>query len=297
MRNVEHVVHSQNELGEGPLWHGGEGRLYWVDIKGRTIESYSPGEEERRTISLRIAVTALGLRDGGGFVGATEAGFAFWDGVSRDLTFIGNPEDGRDGTRFNDGAVGPGGRFWAGSMYDGPETDNPPDGRLYSLDADRVVAMMQSGLTISNGLGWSPEADTMYLTDTLRRAIYAYDYDPEVGTIRNRRTLVRVPEGEGVPDGLTVDSDGCIWSARWGGWKVARYSPDGELMEEIGLPIECPTSCTFGGENLHQLYISSAWTALDDRARADQPLAGDLFRVDLRVRGMPEHRFLGRRRE
>lgn len=293
MSNVERVVSSQNELGEGPLWHGREGRLYWVDIKGKLVESYSPAEGEHRTVALDTAVTALGLRAEGGFVVATEVGFAFWDGDSRDLDFIGNPERDRAGMRFNDGAVGPGGRFWAGSMYDGPATDDPPDGRLYRLDAEGRIEMMQADLTISNGLGWNPGADTMYLTDTLRRVIYAYDYDPDDGTIENRRVVVRIPEGEGVPDGLTVDSDGGIWSARWGRWELVRYRPSGEQVDRIQLPVEYPTSCTFGGENLDQFYITSAWTAVPRSERAEQPLAGDLFRVRLPVRGMPVTWFLG----
>lgn len=293
MSNVEHVVDSQNELGEGPLWHGDEDKLYWVDIKGKLVEWYAPEEDEYHAVPLDTAVTALGLRAEGGFIAATEAGFAFWDGESQELDFISNPEQDRANVRFNDGAVGPGGRFWAGSMYDGPEIDDPPDGRLYRLDAEGRVELMQSGLTISNGLGWSPEADSMYLTDTLRRVIYAFDYDPDEGTIENRRVLVEVPEGEGFPDGLTVDRDGSIWSARWGGWEVTRYSPHGEKMDVIELPVGYPTSCAFGGENLDQLYISSAWMAVTRDRRAEQPLAGDLFRVSLHVHGMPEYRFLG----
>jgi sugar lactone lactonase YvrE len=178
-------------------------------------------------------------------------------------------------------------------MYEGPEVADTPDGRLYRLDAERRVTEMERGLTISNGIGWSPDARTMYVTDTLPGIIYAYDYDAEAGEIENRRVLIQVPEGEGFPDGLTVDSQGCIWSARWGGGKVAKYSPSGELLDELSLPVPHPTSCAFGGEELNQLYITSAWMALDEAQRAHYPLAGDVFRADVGVKGLLAHAFRG----
>ena len=293
MYDVERVIDCQHELGEGPVWHGDEGALYWVDIKGRSVERYVPDTGHRRSVRFNTAVTALGLRAANGFIVATADGFALWDGQSAALDFIANPERGRQGIRFNDGAVGPGGEYWAGTMYEGPEVADTPDGRLYRLDAQQRVTEMERGLTISNGIGWSPDAHTMYLTDTLRGIIYAYDYDAETGRIENRRVLVQVPEGDGFPDGLTVDSEGCIWSARWGGGKVAKYSPSAEPLEELSLPVPQPTSCAFGGEGLDQLYITSAWVGLHDAQRAEYPLSGDTFSVDVEVRGLPAYEFNG----
>lgn len=293
MVDVERVIDCQHELGEGPIWHGAESALYWVDIRGKSVERYEPASGHRRSVRFQTAVTALGLRAENGFVVATENGFAIWDGASVSLDVIANPKRDEAGVRFNDGGVGPGGEYWAGTMYEGPEVADTPDGRLYRLDAERRVTEMERGLTISNGIGWSPDRHTMYVTDTLPGIIYAYDYDAEAGEIENRRVLIQVPEGEGFPDGLTVDSQGCIWSARWGGSKVAKYSPSGELLDELSLPVPHPTSCAFGGEELNQLYITSAWMALDEAQRAHYPLAGDVFRADVGVRGLPAHTFRG----
>jgi len=290
---VEHVLASQSRLGEGPIWHHEEKTLYWVDIHRKRVERYQPASGRHDRFAFHSAITALGLRARGGFVVATDKGFAFWDGHSTELEFIQDPEQDRPHNRFNDGAVDPGGRFWAGTMYEGPETEELAEGRLYRLDADRTVRLMETGLTISNGVGWSPDKKTMYFTDTLRRVIYAYDFDVATGTIENRRPFVRTPEELGFPDGMAVDSEGFIWSAHWGGWRIRRYDPQGKVEREILLPVECPTSCTFGGEDLSELYITSAWTALSAESRSEQPQAGDLFRIKVDVKGQPETLFAG----
>jgi sugar lactone lactonase YvrE len=152
---------------------------------------------------------------------------------------------------------------------------------------------METGVHISNGIGWSPDGETMYYTDSPRQVIYAYDFEPGSGAISNRRVFVRTPESEGVPDGLAVDSEGCVWSARWDGWRVTRYDPEGQVEREIRLPVARPTSCAFGGENLDELFVTSAWIDVDEQARREQPHAGDLFRIRTGVRGQAEPLFLG----
>jgi sugar lactone lactonase YvrE len=149
---------------------------------------------------------------------------------------------------------------------------------------------MESGITISNGLGWSPDNRIFYYTDTPIRSIYAYDFDADTGAIHNRRVFAQIPEDpkEGTPDGLAVDQEGCIWSARWGGWKISRYDPDGKLERVISMPVEFPTSCVFGGEDLSDLYITSAWTELGEQGKERQPWAGDIFRLHTDIRGQVE---------
>jgi sugar lactone lactonase YvrE len=154
---------------------------------------------------------------------------------------------------------------------------------------------METGLTIANGMGWSPDGRTFYLTDTLRHTIYAYDYVADSGLIHNRRVLIHDPDEPGLPDGLAVDSAGFLWSARWGGWMLRRYDPDDHLERRIEVPVECPSSCAFGGPELNELYITSAWTFLDANQRAAQPFAGDLFRIRLDVPGMSANQFGDRR--
>jgi sugar lactone lactonase YvrE len=218
---------------------------------------------------------------------ATENSFAFWDEING-LQPIVEPEAGKTVARFNDGKVDRQGRFWAGTMTEDEDTSS-----LYRLDADHTVHTMESGVMIANGLGWSPDQKRMYFTDSPRRLICVYDYDAASGNIENRRVFVEVPEVEGVPDGLTIDVEGCIWSAHWGGWKVTRYDPQGKVMEVIQMPVEFPTSCFFGGPDLSTLFITSARVTLDEAGRQAQPLAGDVFQVATDTKGFPAVKYQG----
>ena len=164
---------------------------------------------------------------------------------------------------------------------------------LYRLDADLSVHVMETGIGTSNGIGWSPDRRTMYYTDSPRQVIYAYDFDAESGGLSHRRAFMDSTGEWGFPDGLAVDSEGFVWSARWEGWKITRYDPQGQVEREIRLPVERVTSCAFGGPNLDELYITTAWTSLDDTGRAQQPLAGDLFRLRVGIKGQPASRFAG----
>jgi sugar lactone lactonase YvrE len=293
MAEIEHVVKSQSKLGEGPLWSVDEQALYWVDIHNQRVERFHPKSSQHQVFDFGTALTALGFRAKGGFVAATARGFSFMNLSTKEINILSRPEADKPYNRFNDGAVDPQGRFWGGTMYEGPETNEATEGRLYRLDVDGSVHVMETGMTISNGLGWSPDLKTMYLTDTLRRLIYAYDFDPASGAIDHRRVFVDSASEVGYPDGMTVDSEGGVWSARWGGWKITRYDPAGKVEQEITLPVECPTSCAFGGEGLNELYITSAWTALTDKQRQQQPLAGDVFHLDTKVKGRASWQFAG----
>ena len=287
------LISSQNQLGESPLWSVEEQVLYWVDIYGKRIERYNPQTEERQTFHLPCQVGTVAFREKGGFILATDQGFATWDGKSEHVEWLLNPEKGKPFYRFNDGKVDPGGRFWAGTMYDGEQLDPRPTGSLYRLDPDMSIHTKATGVLISNGIGWSPDHRVMYYTDSVLKTIYAYDYDPASGEVANRRLFVHTPDEPGDPDGLTVDSQGFIWSARWNGWKVTRYDPAGRLEREIKVPTACPSSVMFGGSNLKDLYITSAWKELSPEERNVQPLAGNLFRISVEVQGLPEFKFAG----
>ena len=180
------------------------------------------------------------------------------------------------------------GRFWAGTM-----TVEGATSALYRLDADASVHKMESGITIANGLGWSPDNKIMYFTDTMIHTIYAYDFDLESGSIANRRVFAHDPDLPGLPDGLCVDSEGCVWSARILDWRIVRYDPDGRVEREIRLPVKNPTSCAFGGENLDELYVTTAAIGLTDEEARQQPLAGDLFRIHTGIVGQVEPSFAG----
>jgi sugar lactone lactonase YvrE len=294
MPQLQHILACQNKLGEGPLWHPAEQNLYWVDIEQHQIHRFSPNTEKHTSTHFPLPVTALGIRKSGGFITATAEGFGYWDGLSDQIDLFLDPEQHLPHNRCNDAAVGPAGNFWAGTMCPGPQSSGPFPGSLYRLDHNESVRLIQPNLTIGNGLGWSPDGGRFYFTDTLRHTIYRYDFDPATGEAGSRQVFVHDPEQPGVPDGLTVDSQGFVWSARWGGSKIIRYDPDGLPEREITLPVECPTSCTFGGADLNQLYITSAWTDLSPTQRTDQPQAGDLFRIQFDdITGQLPNQFLG----
>jgi len=277
-------------LGEGPVWDARSGRLVWIDIEGAALHRTDPQNGATETFLMPLAISIAVPRTAGGYVAALEDGF--WsineDGRAERLVEI--PENRARGLRFNDGGCDPAGRFWAGTMaWD----FRPGAGSLYRLDADLQLTRVLDDVTISNGIGWSPDGTTMYYADTPTLRIDAFDYDLATGTASNRRPFVEVPAGGGRPDGLCVDVEGAVWLALWPGWAVHRYLPDGSLDAVIPVPVAQVSSCGFGGESLEQLFITTARVDLTDEERADQPNAGSLFRADPGVRGIPRGSFAG----
>jgi len=285
--HVQHLVSSQNHLGEGPVWDARENCLYWVDLFKNRIYQWSPSQPgQAKDIPLPHMVSAIGLR-ASGFVLATSDGFAYIDPNYHVENIYAFPHMLQPGAHSNDGAVDRQGRFWAGTAA-GPQ----PNNHLYCLSADASVRTMETGIGISNGIAWSPDNLVMYYVDSPKRVIYAYDFDPTTGSMSNRRDLVETPGSHDAPDGITVDAEGYIWCARWDGWRIVRYAPDGCIDAEIQLPVQRPTSCTFGGEDLKTLYITSARTGLDHKQLKQQPLAGDIFTVDTPIAGIAEPIFV-----
>lgn len=291
MNQAERVLGVGNTLGEGPLWTVNEQALYWVDIKNNCYHRLEPVTGKHEVVDAGFPIGALAMRASGGLVMATGEGFVFWDSRTHKARFVVDPEAGNPDTRFNDGAVDRNGRFWAGTMNETyPER---AEGCLYRLDADSSLHTMETCITVSNGIGWSPDNKTMYFTDSLCYVIYAYDYEPETGAIANRRPFVRISPEQGIPDGLTVDSEGFVWSALFGGWKVLRFDANGKVDCDIRLPVANPTSCAFGGEHLADLYITTARLGLSEEQRKKQPMAGDLFCFRTETMGLEEPVFLG----
>ena len=282
------VIGSQNALGEGPLWSTEEQALYWVDIDGKTVNRYWPSSEQRESFAVNANVGVIAFRKMGGFITAGSTGFAFWKIGIPILDLISDPEENNPGSRFNDGKVDRAGRFWAGTM-----THEGAVSALYCMNAELEVQKMEFGITISNGIGWSPDNRIMYYSDSLHYVIYAYDFDLESGEISNRRDWIRFSPAYGIPDGLTVDSEGYVWCAFYSGGKVTRFNPQGKIDEEIFLPVSQPTSCVFGGKDMSDLYITSAWLGLTEEERVEQPLAGDVFKVKTGTTGLPEPKFAG----
>jgi sugar lactone lactonase YvrE len=283
-----HLYPSQNILGEGPIWSVDEQALYWVDIDGKKIQRYSPSTKQYEATPMPIKVSLLAFRKAGGFVCGTENGLYFWHPGTLDFEPICNPEAGKKDARFNDGKVDRNGRLWAGTM-----TAQGASSSLYKLGEDLSLSRMVSEITISNGIGWSPDNTCMYYVDSLRYMINVFDFDIKNSTISNRRAFVRFEDGIGVPDGLTVDREGYVWVAVYDGWKVMRFDPSGKIDAEIKMPVSRPSSCAFGGKDMDELYITTISEGLSEAQKEEEPLAGDLFVVKTDTQGFAEPEFSG----
>jgi len=280
--DLEHLIPVQCELGENPLWSVEESAFYWTDINGCCFYRYFPATGKQERFETGVHVGCFAFRRKGGLVMGAEDGLAFWDFHSKKVEFITHFDDIIPPSRFNDGKVDRQGRFWAGTMSDRPVN------KLYRLDAAHRVTVMESGVSIANGTGWSPDDRIMYFTDSIAHFIYKYDFDKATGNLSHRQIFVKVPDELGVPDGLTVDAEGFVWSAVWNGWRVIRYAPDGSIEREVKMPVQCPSSVAFGGEKLDELYITSARSDLTPEQCQAQPMSGDIFRLKTGIKGIPE---------
>jgi sugar lactone lactonase YvrE len=283
------AVNSQNELGEGPVWDQDENVLYWVDIKKQLLQRWFYSTTKVNIWKMPSAIGSLAIRKPGVSVVALRKSLAYFDMENGSIEPICDIETKLPFTRFNDGKCDRHGRFWAGTM-DGDSTKRR--GALYRLDVDEICIKVRGDVGTSNGLGWSPDNKIFYYTDSSTHTIYAYDFDLESGEISKERVFAKTPENY-VPDGLTVDADGYIWSAMWDGWKIIRFSPSGNIDTEIQLPVQRPTSCTFGGPDLNKLFVTSARVDLTPEELQQQPLAGNIFALDTKVVGLPEPRYGG----
>jgi xylono-1,5-lactonase len=282
----EPIAAVEAQLGEGPIWVERDQALWWVDIKGPAIFRWSETTGlDRWAPPLRVCSLAPAVQ--GGFVAGTERGFMWVDPAAGRYDPIADPERHLPDNRFNDGKVDRAGRFWAGTMDDREEESR---GTLYRLDPGLSWAAVDGGYMVTNGPAFSPDGRTLYHTDSARQLIYSFDLG-ETGEATGRRVFARFGERDGYPDGMTVDAEGCLWVAFWGGWCVRRLSPAGEVLQSIELPVERPTSCAFGGAQLDRLFVTSARVGLDEKALALQPLAGALFMIHVSVRGIPERLF------
>ncbi|MBI3911929.1 MAG: SMP-30/gluconolactonase/LRE family protein [Armatimonadetes bacterium] len=270
-------------VGEGPLWHPGERRLYWVDIPTGRMFRYDPATGSHEQFYQGEVVGGFTIQvDGSLLLFMARGAVKIWR--EGELTTVIEEIPEEHNTRFNDVIADPMGRVFAGTM---PAVDHPA--RLYRLDPDGTLTRVLDGRGLSNGMGFTTDRRGMYWTDTYRLAIYLFDYDQNTGALTNERVFVRIPEGEGLLDGLTVDADGFVWSARWDGGCVIRYAPDGSEERRIRLPAQRVSSMAFGGPDYGDLYIT---TAGGDNRVENGPGAGALFRVRPGVLGLPD--FLSR---
>ncbi len=278
------------QLGEGPVWDADRSRLLFVDIMRGQVHEFDPTTGRDRVIDVGQPVGAVAATERGDWVIAARDGFFRMDPESGATVLIAHIEKDDPRTRMNDGYVDARGRFWAGTMG---MNGVPERGSLYSLDAVGRVTRHVTGVHISNGIDWSLDGRVMYFADTGIGRVDAFDFDDATGTIANRRPFVTIPSSDGFPDGLVVDAEGAVWLALWEGGAVRRYLPDGTLDVEVCLPVTLVTKCAFGGTDLRDLYITTAWIDLDEDARAREPLAGGLFRFRPGVQGRAVRKYAG----
>jgi len=291
--DIRQVGNARYLLGEGPLWDSCTNSLYWVDVVGQTVWCHAPDTNDYRSWKLPDMVSSLALKEGGDAVVTLSDGFYDFSFDTGTCTLIGDPIESDLPTRFNDGKVDRTGRhFVAGTM------DNDiakPLGSMYSLSPDRTVTKLDTNIICSNGPCWSLDNKTLYVADTMRYAIFAYDYHADDGTIGPRRVFadLRGMGLQGAPDGCTVDSEGFLWSAQCLAGMIARIAPDGSLDRELNMPVKFVTSVMFGGKKLDTLYVTSLNMPLVGKD-PEEPNAGGLFAIHgLGYTGVPEPRYTG----
>jgi len=272
------------ELGEAPVWDAERRELLWVDVDRGLVHRRARGRADL-TLDAGQPVGCAVPRAGGGLALALRDGFALLPPGGGEPRLVAPVERERPDTRMNDGACDSRGRLWAGTMSLRGDTRSAA---LYRLDPDLRVTRVLPGISVSNGIGWAPDRATLYHVDSPRRRIDVYDFDPGPGSIAGRRAVIPVAAELGTPDGLTVDAEGGVWVALWGGSAVQRYSADGGLDERIDLPVTNVTSCCFGDPDLGTLYVTTA-----ARRAAHEPLAGALFACRPGVTGLPATPFAG----
>jgi sugar lactone lactonase YvrE len=288
---VELVLDTKSDLGEGAIWNYKTGELIWVDITGKILNFYTPKLKNNKEMLTGQMIGTVVPAESGKMMVALENGFYQLDPETGAKKLIANPEEDIPGNRFNDGKCDPAGRFWAGTMS---TTGKRQAGALYRLDADGSVHKMIDNVGTSNGIVWSPDYTKMYYIDTPTRKVMAWDYNNETGEISNPKPAVEVPEEMGYPDGMTIDADGNVWIALWSGSAVGCWNPEtGELLRTIDVPAKNVTSVAFGDDDLGTLYITTARTGTSEEELEKFPLAGGVFKTRPGVKGVEAFFFKG----
>jgi sugar lactone lactonase YvrE len=284
------VLDAKASLGECPVWSVAEQVLYWEDINGPALHRYDPATGANVAMPMPASIGSFALRARGGFIVALRDGvWLATDDGKLERKLAGPPYDPAT-HRFNDGRCDAQGRFLVGSMN---EKRDASSGSLVRIDVDGRLTELIPGVMISNALAWSLDGRTMYHADTPTLTVHAYDYDTTTGTPRNARVFKRFTDPTQRPDGAAVDSEGCYWVAFYGGGRIARLSPAGEILVEIPVPAMCPTMCAFGGRDLKTLYVTSARQFRSAEDLALRPQSGGLFAMPVDVPGRVEPAFAG----
>ncbi len=290
---AEVVVSAGNALGEGIVWSPAHREIQWTDIHGKAFWSFDPATGAAKSIALPERLACFAPLGGSRLLAGFASGLARFDladGAREEIAAI---EADQPATRLNDGKLDRRGRLVFGTMDESKPAQ--PLGRVWIYDGGAPRVLFE-GVRIANSIAFSPDGRRMYFADTPARVIWRFDYDNDSGEVSNRQVFVEVASDHGFPDGSTVDADGCLWNAEWGGGKVTRYTPDGRIDRIVELPCSQITCCAFGGATLATLFITSARGGLDEAKLKAEPQAGALFAVDVGVKGLADTPFAGVRR-
>ncbi len=286
---LELIADMKTVCGESPIWDPETGLLVWTDTASPFVHVWDPAARRMVSRRTRHTVRAVARAGSGRYLLVCEDGIRLLPAEGEEGEFLCHPEKGQPGRMPNDGTVDPAGRF----LFDTFNTVRleDPSGSLYSLDASGKVNRLDTGLVLPNGIAFSPDGLTLYVAEMFARRILRYEYDPVSGRASGRRVFAEVPDADGLPDGLVVDSSGFVWSAHWAGWRITRYAPDGSIDRVVPLPFATATCMGFGGPGLRDLYITSATMGLspEDLDRSRNP--GGLFAMKDAGEGLEERVF------
>lgn len=272
-------------LGEGAFWNYKSNELFWIDIEGKKMHIYNPVTKQNKTIEMPCRIgTVVPTEQKNKAIVALEDGIYIVDTESKELILLSDVESNLIENRFNDGKCDPNGNLWVGSMH---LEQTQPKASLYKINETGKAEKMLGNITISNGIVWTKDKKSMYYIDTPTGHIKAFDFDPKTNSISNERIAVTVNPEDGYPDGMTIDNNDMLWVGMWNGNAVAQYNPKtGKLIKKIEVPAHNVTSCTFGGDNLDELYITTASVDMTDEEKKKYPLAGSVFKVKLKEKGV-----------
>ena len=286
---IKQVGSTLSTLGEGPVWDEKNNAILWIDIVNALIIEHGIERGDERKISTGSMIGSFAIMEDGNIIAALQEGIAIIDRTTGNKQIISTPEKNILTNRFNDGKCSPDGHFWAGSMSLN-ETD--PTGFLYSIDEYNNIKQHEKDLTISNGLCWSLDKKYFYFIDTPTLQVVRYDYVN--AEIQNKTPIIRIDaHKDGFPDGMTIDAEGKLWIAHWGGWQVTRWDPEtGAQLDSIKLPVSQVTSICFGGEHFDEMFVTSARRGLNEKQLKEEPLAGAIFQIkNSGYRGMSFYRY------
>jgi len=287
------VADEANLCGEAPIWDVERQQLFWTDCVGLKFFQYDWRTKEHQLLKAGLEINGCALAQPSGFVVTNNAGIWWWDGMDDVVKIVDQVEGSK--CQMNDCVADAEGRLIAGSWFYDPAGEYPL-GKLFAIDNDGSGRILDDGIHLANGLGFSPDNKTLYLADSAARTIFAYDYDLVRGTAVNRRIFVKVPETSGLPDGVTVDAEGFVWSAEWYGNRIVRYDPDGKLERRIATPAKQTSSLAFGGPDLTDIFVTSAGKS--EKMPIMPPgydpdhgyFGGAVYHLNLGIQGKPEFR-------